>query len=88
VAAGHARCATPKSIANTAALQTVTMHYVEALQLASAATQLIARALNFSFDGAVEISVPSVGNASRQFYRRKRARSGPRYRSRSVAGTG
>jgi hypothetical protein len=50
----------PTTLANTAALQSVAMHFVASLVPVSAAAAVIARSLQLSFDHAAQISVPAL----------------------------
>jgi hypothetical protein len=64
---------TPTSIADTPALQTIALHFVESLQPVSAAAQVLARALNFSLDRATQIGIPSVAIPAGNFVAEGRA---------------
>jgi hypothetical protein len=58
---------TPASLANTTALQQVTLHFVESLVPVSAAAAVIARSLQLSFNGAAQIGVPALTLPSAAF---------------------
>ena len=50
----------PTSTSDAAALATIRLAFIAALMPVSAAAQLIARSLQLSFDGAVEIGIPAL----------------------------